>query len=227
MLEIWRVLAPGGIAVLTAHGPTFLPIILANLKDIATDIAGTIRTTLIDEDAFIAFERSAGSNFSANAMTGKMFARICQPFDVVVHKPRYGLMGVHDTYVITKKAAGPLAFVDHLAQAPLSGKRCTVTVDLSLAGQSHFRVLARATNLFSATTLHVMLRVSGKESPLGEAAVLSLPDKVSLTSLDAAHAPVTIDDLPVYHGAAVLSAEVYSDAPMDGATLFLSKAMLF
>ena len=227
MREIWRVLAPGGVAVLTAHGPTMLPILMFNLKASASDDPGIIRTTLIDEDAFVCIERASGSNYSANALTGEMFGRICRPFAVKLHKPRYGLMGIQDTFVLQKRSAGPLHCVDVLNEFAHTGISSAATAALTLAGQTSFSVLANARELFCPATIQVTLTGSEGAEILGISTPVIIPQRVSHTQLDAAHALIRIGNVRQYFGTAELRAEVRSDRPSNGARVTLSKAMLF
>jgi SAM-dependent methyltransferase len=229
MCEIWRVLKPGGVAVLTAHGPTMFPAILANLKETSADDPGVLRTTLIDEDAFVCIERAGGSNFSANVLTEDVFSKIFFPFHVRLHSPRYGLMGIHDTYVITKKSDRALTFFDSLGQFALNGKRSVHDISIKLSGQRNFGILASVSNLFSVVpaTSRLILRVSDSDAPLAASELFVLPRNASWSNLDAAHVLLTISDIPPHYGDARLSLEVGSDEPLNQASLMLSKAMLF
>jgi SAM-dependent methyltransferase len=227
MCEIWRVLKPGGAAVLTAHGPTMFPAILANLKETSANDHGVLRTTLIDEDAFVCIERAGGSNFSANVLTEDVFSKIFFPFHVRLHSPRYGLMGIHDTYVITKKSDNALTFFDSFGRFALNGKRSAHDISIKLSGQRNFGVLASVSNLFSPASSRLILRVSDNDASLAASELFVLPKNVSWSNLDAAHVLLTISNIPPHYGDARLSLEVGSDEALNQASLMLSKAMLF
>jgi SAM-dependent methyltransferase len=72
MAEIWRLLKPGGMAILTAQGPSMFPIIA---KQIAGS-AGKVGSTLIDAGIFISLENDEGSNLTGNIITADVMSKI-------------------------------------------------------------------------------------------------------------------------------------------------------
>lgn len=227
MREIHRVLAPGGVAVLTIHGPTMFAHILASANAAPATEIGRLHTHLIDEDLFTCIEHEPGSNFSANALTGNVFEKIFHPFDVRLHRPRYGLMGIHDTCVIRKKSDRPLMFFDSLAEVKLQGLEDQYTLELELAGQSSFSVLADLTDRHSPVTARLSLKLPGNDASIAASGLVTLPYNAGWTLLDKAYAMVTIDHIPPHHGPALLTIDVHGASSLDGVVLTLSKGMLF
>lgn len=220
--EIHRLLKPSGVAVLTAHGPTMFPQILSGART-AYD-SGKVRTHLIDEDAFICLEHADGSNASGNVLTGAMFDHLFRGFDVRLHVPRYGLMGIQDTYVVAKRSAR-LRAIDDLCRMDLQGEAWRSAMDLDLDGARAFSVLADVTDLYFPATIELRFRWPTGETKSSGAR--PLPDKVAWTHLDKAYASIAIDDLPALRGPVRLEVDVTGSKPLDGGVLTLSKAFLF
>lgn len=226
MREIHRVLASDGVAVLTIHGPTMFAHFLPGASAIQGTHPGKLRTHLIDEEVFACIEQEPGSNQSANVLTGSVFEKIFHPFDVRLHRPRYGLMGIHDTCVITKKSGRPLTFIEHLTVKTLRGTKDECTCEIHLTGQSSFSILADLKGLYASATIRLSLKLPGNVESVAESRIVDLPPRADWTILDKAYSMITLDDIPSHHGPALLSIEVCGES-LDGVVLTLSKGMLF
>ncbi len=109
-------------------------------------------------------------------------------------------------------------------------------------------MLAESKALYFPATIRLSVHRSGDAAPLAMSDTVILPDKAGWTRLDAAHALVTVDNLPAWNGPVVLSIDVNAKRegevafegllpahtawppggrPLDGAKLRLTKATLF
>ncbi len=248
MQEIWRMLKPGGMAVLTAHGPTMLPNLMHNIRWAGSGDASVLSVTLIDDEMFACIEREGGSNATGNVLSSGMFRRIFHPFDIRHYRPRNGLMGIQDTYVLAKKAESSLRLVPVLLDIEMQGADYRAEITLELHGERHLSVLADAKELYFPATIRLSLHRYGDAAPLAMSETVILPDKVGWTRLDAAYALVALDNLPAWNGPVVLSVDVSAKreggvafegllpahaawpcgvGPLDGAKLRLTKAAMF
>jgi len=248
MQEIWRVLKPGGMAILTTHGPTMLPNLMHNIRWAGSADTSALLVTLIDEEMFACVEREGGSNATGNVLSSGMFGRIFHPFDIRYCRPRNGLMGIQDTYVLAKKAESSLRLVPVLLESEMQGADYRAEVALELHGERHLSVLVESKALYFPATIRLSVHRSGDAAPLAMSDTVILPDKAGWTRLDAAHVLVTLDNLPAWNGPVVLSIDVNAKregrvafegllpahtawpprgGPLDGAKLRLTKATLF
>lgn len=226
MRELHRLLSPDGVAVLTGHGPTMFPQVLAGVEP-TTAAGGRVRTTLIGQEAFVCLENSAGSNASGNVLTQNMFADIFLPFDVRFHRPRYGLMGIHDTYVITPKTQRPLRFIESSARFNLMGRLAEHSFELDFRGETNLGALISVEHLFYPATIHVELHaLEGGGLPVATWTA-PLPERIEWTSIDRAFALLVLEDIPATHGPMRATLKVQGTYLLDGATLSFIKVMLF
>lgn len=224
MHELWRILKPNGVAVLTAHGLSILPIIWQSL--VAGDTA-KLPVTLIDEELFLCKQHDEGANETGSLVAQRAFSKIFYPFQIREFQPRLGLMGIQDTYVITKKAAGPLELTPSLLECEMQGSEFRNDLQLDLRRQKHLGVIASADGLVCPATIRLRVRLPGSEGHVAESESVDLPQKVAWTQLNAAYAAVTIEDIPEWAGPAILSVFVSAAQPMDGVKLALREATLF
>lgn len=217
--ELWRVLSPGGLLVLTAHGPSMLPVILRNA---GPENAPRVSVNLIDETSFICIEDAAGSNATGNALSLGFLERLFRPFDLLFQAPRFGLMGIQDTYVFRKRGS-KLRVIDRLLSAEMGpGRAWTGSADLRLDGETRFSVLAKASKLYFPSRIEMRLRSPASEPLASTSAVL--PDKVSWTGLTAAYALLELP-IPAVSGPAKLAIQVETTDFLDDSTLELRNAM--
>lgn len=248
MQEIYRILKPGGLAVLTTHGPTMLPVILNSIRRAGADDSSAMRVSLIDEEIFACIEREDGSNATGNALTPGMIGKIFHPFEIIYNKPRNGLMGIQDTVILRKRNKATLQWIPSLLDCQMSGADFRTETKLNLTGERYFGMLASATKLFSPATIRLTIRQGDNSSLLGESPRVTLPDKVDWSLLDDAHSLIAVHNISECVGPAVLSVEVNAErrgraafktmhpigsplpperAPLDGASLRLTKASFF
>jgi SAM-dependent methyltransferase len=248
MQEIWRLLKPGGVAILTAHGPSMLPVILNSVRRAGSDDKSAVRVSLIDEEIFACIEREDGSNATGNVLTPGMLRKIFHPFEVIYTEPRNGLMGIQDTIVFSKNTESQLRCVPTLLDCEMTGDDFVAEVHLNLARERHLGVLASARKLFFPATIQLSIRRASDSSILAESLRVTLPDKVDWTQLDAAHSLVIIHDIPECVEPSILTVEVNATrreratfnallpigsawppgiGPLDRAKLRLAKATLF
>jgi hypothetical protein len=224
MAEIWRILKPDGVAILTAHGPSILPISMGYVQ---AGSAGKVGLTLVDEELFLGIEQDEGSNYTSNVESRGAFERIFSPFRILMHEPRGGLMGIQDTYVLAKKSSGPLRLMPSFGETEMRGTTFTASFELGLNKQRSLTLLASATGLMSPATIQLSVDFPDKSIPSAQSRVLPLPDKVSWTRLESAHVHLAIHDIPAWVGAATLNCVVNAAQAMDGAQLRLRQCALF
>ncbi|MGA7386139.1 MAG: class I SAM-dependent methyltransferase [Methylocella sp.] len=217
MAEIWRLLKPGGIAILTAHGPSMFPIIA---KQIAGS-TGKIGSTLVDAGMFISLESGEGSNQTWNMVTADVMSKIFYPFKILNYRPCYGLMGIQDTYVFAKKSSGAVQFMPSFLECEMQGSVFERRMEVRKTSQRQCAVLASAKNLLLPATIQLGLHFPNSDMPSVASRVVSLPEKVPWTDLQAAYTLVTIEEIPEWDGPAMLSVEVKGSAPLNGVVLQL------
>jgi hypothetical protein len=86
---------------------------------------------------------------------------------------------------------------------------------------------ANARDLFCPATIRVIIRALDGNSFAVASELVDLPEKVAWTSLQAAYAAVTVENIPECSGTAMLSVEVRGTDRLDGARLHLHNAVLF
>jgi len=224
MAEIWRILKPDGIAVLTAHGPSVFPTSVNHIKS-----AGSGRTglTLVDEEMFFEIEQVEGSGLTANVETYGMFERIFSPFRILKHTPRSGLMGIQDVYVVAKRSQGPLSLTPSLADCEMRGTEFEASFEINLSGQRRLTLLAGAPGLVWPATVQLAVDLPDRSIPPAKSKVVPLPERVSWSRLQGAYAGIAINDIPAWQGTAVLRCSVNASKPMEAVKLQLRNCALF
>jgi 2-polyprenyl-3-methyl-5-hydroxy-6-metoxy-1,4-benzoquinol methylase len=227
MQEIWRLLKPDGVAVLTTMGPSMLPQALLRLSDgnIADREGAGVVT--IDEEFFVYIQREQGTNDTATLQTAGAFARVFYPFQVVFYRPRYGLAGIQDTHVVRKKSLLAPVVIESLFDQEISGTRYTANVSIDLSRRRHLIAFVGATNLFSPATVQLSLYLPTLDAPVARSQPVPIPEKTSWTLLKSAYQSVVVEDVPEHGGEATLMLEITSDKPMDGARVYLRNTVLF
>lgn len=221
MAEIWRVLKPGGIAILTAHGPSMFPLIAGNIA------GGSIsKTTVVDAGMFICAEHAEGSNATWNIVTADVMSKIFYPFEKLDYRPCYGLMGIQDTYVFAKKSSSALQLIPSLLECEMQGSVFEKQImEVTNSSQRQFAVLASAKNLLYPATIQLSFDFPDSDMRSVVSRVLRLPEKVSWTGLQTAYVFVTLDNIPQWDGRGTLSVEVRSNNPLNGVILQLHSCM--
>jgi hypothetical protein len=213
MRELWRLLRPSGVAVLTAHGPTMLPNLLA-----AAHGADRVTVTLIDEEPFVCLHAARGANETGNMQSRAVLELIFSPFRILDYRPRYGLMGIQDTYGLKKEHDGPLRYLEMLTDHRMSGTEFRARVPLSLDGATRLRALATVSDLVYPATIRVTVGTARSASA-------PLPMMLQWTGLTAAYASIAVDN--ILSTADAMEIVVSSARPLDGHALKISKALLF
>jgi SAM-dependent methyltransferase len=224
MQELWRVLKPGGVAVLTAHGPTLLPNILPGLVNASGERVSTI---LIDEELFLCVEYDVGSNQTGNMMTHAVLARIFAPFSLVTHRPRHGLMGIQDTYVFAKKDGTSPVVTDDFFSQEMRGTQFRASIDVPFGEARNLSLLATVDRLLHPATVQLTVRRPGSDTVIAASKREPLPLMLAWTGLRGAFSSLSVESLPESMGAGVVEVAVSCDHPLDGLTLQLRKAIVF
>jgi hypothetical protein len=224
MQELWRVLKPGGVAVLTAHGPTLLPNILPGLVNASGERVSTI---LIDEELFLCVEYDVGSNQTGNMMTHAVLARIFAPFSLVTHRPRHGLMGIQDTYVFAKKDGTSPVVTDEFFSQEMRGTQFRASIDVRFGEARNLALLATVDRLLYPATVQLTVRRPGSDTVIAASKREPLPLMLAWTGLRGAFSSLRVESLPESMGAGVVEVAVSCDHPLDGLTLQLRKAIVF
>lgn len=227
MQEIWRLLKPDGVAVLTTMGPSLLPHVLLRLCNGDRADSEGVGVISIDEELFVYIQREEGTNDTATVETAAAFALVFYPFQVAFYRPRYGLIGIQDTYVLRKKSDQQPVVIDSLFDQQISGTKYTANISIDLSCRRHLIAFVGAMNLFSPATLQLKLYLPAFEAPVATSQPVPIPEKVSWTWLKFAYQSVVLEAMPAHGGEATLVLEINSHQPMDGARVCLHHAVLF
>lgn len=119
-----------------------------------------------------------------------------------------------------------MGFTESLFECEMDGTDFQADIPLELNGRRHFGVLASASNLFCPATIRAIIRAPESNSHAVRSPLVNLPEKVALTSLQAAYATVTVENIPDSNGTAILSIEVRATEQLDGARLHLRNAVV-
>ncbi|MFZ2104931.1 MAG: class I SAM-dependent methyltransferase [Roseiarcus sp.] len=224
MGEIWRLLKPEGIAVLTAHGNSMLQLLATSL---ISRQSTKITVNLINDDPFLCVEQEQGSNDTGNYENASVFTKIFHPFEILKHRPRNNLMGIQDTYVLRKKSSKSLTLVQDFFAGDLVGADFHVEIKIELNGETHFSVLAAARELMQPATIRLTLRRSGDMQTIAASDPVELPALASWARLENAFAFLALECGPAFVGPCVLCVDVTAPAPLQKSRLQLKQAMLF
>jgi SAM-dependent methyltransferase len=213
MQEIWRVLKPGGVAVLTTHGPSLFPHILGSMRNKPT------AATLIDEEIFLCVEEAPGSNDTGSLQTKGMTERIFSPFSLVEHRSRFGLMGTHDTNVLQKGPEGCLVVQHNVLSVPVSGRIFQASIEVNLGA---------ARSLYMLATIDAALYpVQATFRVCARRAQVDLPMMLRWTGLAGAYVGIELNDLPQQVGTMKIEIELVSEHPMDGLRFDVPKLIAY
>jgi SAM-dependent methyltransferase len=212
MQEIWRVLRPSGIAMLTTHGPSMFPRILPAMG------ANAQRTsvTLIDEEMFICLNDEVGSNSAGAVQTRGMTERIFRPFAMLDYWPRFGFMGIQDTNLLRKNGGPEPMIRDALMTVPMSGNRFQVSFETDLHDASTFCLLVEVPDLVYPA--QAVMRVGDR---CGEA--VRIPTMAKWTGLAAAYVSLIVTDCGYRAGRTTVTVDVSCDKALDCLTLNVPK----
>lgn len=224
MRELWRLLRPDGVAVLTAHGPSMLPMILPAITGRNTE---RVTVNLIDEEIFLCVEAGRGANETGNLETRGAFSRIFHPFQIVEYGPRHGLMGIQDSYVVRKKSAGPLTVIEKFLDADMTGRAFHGEVQVVLDGERSFCVLATAPNLVLPARIQLSLRRPGSADAVATSNLGDLPARTAWAHLGETFSSLIVENIPQVRGPIVISADVTGSDQLNGSRLQLRQAVLF
>jgi ubiquinone/menaquinone biosynthesis C-methylase UbiE len=223
--EIWRVLKPGGFAVLTAHGPSFFP---NAVKQIAGGLEGSVHC--VDDGMFIGLGRIDGPNQTGNTVTRDVMEKLFHPFELRAYRPCFGLMGIQDTYVFYKNSTAELHHVPKLLECSMSGSEFEVDIEVPIKHLKKFSLLVAAKSLNYPTNVEFTLSFPDSALLPVKSAIARVPEKADWTDLEAAYRFVAMDDIPRPDSQARLSAKCIgerssiSDRPLDGTTLLIHQA---
>lgn len=148
MRELWRVLKPGGIAILTYHGEHYIAKNIRRIQD-PREFGGGLFGDLNDG--------AEGSNEYGSIETVEALRSIFQPFELVKFLPRHHLMGKQDTAIFRKTRPTPIIRLSNLKKA--AGEPYEIEVDL--AGQSKLVLYYRSSA--EASGAHLTISVNGIE----------------------------------------------------------------
>jgi SAM-dependent methyltransferase len=230
MKEIWRILKTNGIAIFTVQGPSLLPTLLTS---IARKPAERIDVDLLDEHAFIYVYRGLGLNATGNIVPPGAFARIFEPFDVLEYRPRHGLMGIHDSYVIRKKDGDHINLREDLLQAKMRGSKFQAEIEVQLNRERTFSVLAGARDLVRSATIQLSLRHAVTNATITASRAVDLPLRGHWAQLPEAmrvhnaFSTVKIEKIPQLEGPVKLLVDVTTSDTLNGAQLLLRQAMFY
>jgi ubiquinone/menaquinone biosynthesis C-methylase UbiE len=223
--EIWRVLKPGGFAILTAHGPSFFP---NAVKQIAGGLEGSVHC--VDDGMFIGLGRIDGPNQTGNAVTRDVMEKLFHPFELRAYRPCFGLMGIQDTYIFYKNSTAELYHVPKLLECSMSGSEFEAELEVPTKHLKKCSLLVAAKNLNYPANVEFTLSFPDSSLLPVKSAIARVPEKADWTDLEAAYRFVAMDDIPQPDGQARLSVKCTgerssrSDRPLDGTTLLVHQA---
>ncbi len=220
MAEIWRILKPGGMAILTAQGPSMFPIIAEQI----TQHGFQTETHGVDTGMFIGLDRGEGANSTGNIVTLDVMEKIFAPFKMLAHRPCLGLMGIQDTYVFYKNSASKVQLRPVLAEAPMSGTEFRIEIPLPSEPFTECSFLVAAPGLIHPATIEVSLEFEGSELAPITSGPVNLQEKSTWTGLRAAYKFIKLGPIPPSDGQMKLVAVCQSKRPMDSAKLLIHKA---
>jgi len=226
MAELWRLLSPDGVAVLTTMGPSMLPPMLVRLANEDPANRSGTGVIMLDEEPFVYIQGDEGTNYTSVVESASAFRMIFSPFTCLFSQPRYGIIGIQDAHVIKKGSDGPLGYIPFLLEEVVTGTEYNCTVPLHLDGHRNLSVLVGATNLFSPATIQLSVSLPGSDEVYASKPV-RIPDKVSWTSLEAAYSLCMVENIPQHTGTAAVRITVCSDFQMQDARIVLKNAFLF
>lgn len=230
MAELWRLLKPNGVVVLTVHGPTILPIMLTS---IANKAAEKVEVDLVDEQAFLYVDRGQGLNHTGNVVPFGVFSKIFHPFIILEHKPRHGLMGIHDSYLLRKKISNRLTVIEDFLDVKMTGRNFHSEAKLDFNGENCFCILAAARDLVRPATIQLSLRPMGSDKPFALSKPVDLPLRAHWTPLhksariNNAFSSLIIENIPQVNGPVIVSLDVTGSEQLNGSQVLLKQAMLF
>jgi SAM-dependent methyltransferase len=223
MAEIWRILKPGGIAILTAQGPSVAPIVLSEISrhGFKSEVHG------VDDGMFVGLDLGEGANSTGNIVTRDVMEKIFSPFELATYRPCFGLMGIQDTYVFAKRSASKAVLVPSLAEQALVSTETRIDVQLPSEPFRNCSVLAAAPGLIDPATIELVLEFQGSTMPPLSTGRLRLQEKSAWTNLKAAYSFASLGPIPPHDGELKLAAICRSEKPMDGAVLQLHNAVFW
>jgi ubiquinone/menaquinone biosynthesis C-methylase UbiE len=220
--EIWRVLKPGGLAVLTAHGPSTFP---GAVKQIANGFE--ISTYGLGNGMFIGLGRVDGPNETGNVVTRDVMEKLFHPLEMRDYRPCYGLMGIQDSYVFCKNSDSKLYHVSKLLEREMGGHEFEVEIELPIKSFSKCSFLVAAKNLVYPADVEFAVTFPNSALSPVKSAVTRVPEKSGWTGLEAAYSFVAMDNIPHSEGGARLSVRCTGEQsprcgrPLDNTTLLV------
>jgi ubiquinone/menaquinone biosynthesis C-methylase UbiE len=215
--EIWRVLKPGGFAVLTAQGPSMLQHVSRYLQQ--------SKTHLVDTGIFMDIEQvEEGSNSTGNIVTKDVMTKIFDPFVTLDYRPCYGLMGIQDSYVFYKNTPAYVNLTPVLLQAQMNGTAFEAEINPPVPTFGRCSFLVSATKLIYPATFEVELQFAGSALLPVRSGQHRLPEKWVWANLASASTFVHFDDVPACDGGVKLIVRCKSDRPLDGVELVIRNA---
>jgi ubiquinone/menaquinone biosynthesis C-methylase UbiE len=223
--EIWRVLKPGGFAVLTAQGPSLFP---NAVKQIANGLETSVHC--VDDGMFIELGRVDGPNQTGNTVTRDVMEKLFHPFELRDYRPCFGLMGIQDTYVFYKNSTAGVQHVSKLLECNMSGSEFEAELEVPIKSLKKCSFLVAAKNLNYPANVEFTLSFPNSSLLPVKSAITRVPEKVGWTGLEAAYRFVVMNDIPQPDGEARLSVKCTGerssrcDRPLDDTTLFVHNA---
>ena len=223
MRELWRLLKPNGVAVLTTHGPSMLPTFLRSL---ANKAAEKIVCNLIDEVPFLYMHRGQGVNQTGNVVEFRAFSKIFYPFEILDYKPRHGLMGFQNSYLLKKNGDCQLTVIDDFLEVDMTGQSFQHDVSLDWNGGKSLCVLAQVPNLVKPARIQLRMRHLDRDTPVVTSNTADLPSKAHWARLDAAYSSLVIENIPAMRGLITATIDVKGSGGLNGLQLVLKHAII-